>query len=81
MYFQYKSLASGGVVNNLNSELVQSTTALIPPKEEQIKIGKYFAKLDNLITLHQRKYFLLKRFLQKFMALIIIFKKFQLKKF
>ena len=56
MYFQYKSLASGGVVNNLNSELVQSTTALIPPKEEQIKIGKYFAKLDNLITLHQRKY-------------------------
>ena len=55
MYFQYKSLASGGVVNNLNSELVQSTTALIPPKEEQIKIGKYFAKLDNLITLHQRK--------------------------
>ena len=65
MYFQYKSLASGGVVNNLNSELVQSTTALIPPKEEQIKIGKYFAKLDNLITLHQRKYFLVSINLKK----------------
>lgn len=56
MYSQYKSLASGGVVNNLNSELVQSTISLIPPIEEQQKIGKYFAKLDQLITLHQRKY-------------------------
>ena len=35
MYSQYRSLASGGVVNNLNSDLVQSTTALIPNKEEQ----------------------------------------------
>ena len=24
-------------------------------KEEQQKIGQYFQKLDNLITLHQRK--------------------------
>lgn len=53
MYQQYCSLASGGVVNNLNSELVQSTIALIPDKEEQIKIGEYFKKIDNLITLHQ----------------------------
>lgn len=56
MYSQYKSLASGGVVNNLNSELVQSTISLIPPIEEQQKIGKYFAQLDSLILLHQRKY-------------------------
>ena len=55
MYQQYQSLASGGVVNNLNSELVQSTTALIPSKEEQQKIGKLFKQVDNLITLHQRK--------------------------
>lgn len=27
----------------------------VPKKEEQIKIGKYFQNLDNLITLHQRK--------------------------
>ena len=60
MYLQYKALASGGVVNNLNSELVQSTTALIPSKDEQVKIGKYFAKLDNLITLHQCEQFLYK---------------------
>ena len=55
MYSQYRSLASGGVVNNLNSDLVQSTTALIPNKEEQSKLGAFFSKLDNLITLHQRK--------------------------
>ena len=30
---------------------------VIPRIEEQIKIGKYMLKLDNLITLHQRKYF------------------------
>lgn len=52
---QYKSLASGGVVNNLNSELVQSTTALLPPIDEQQKIGTFFRHLDHLITLHQRK--------------------------
>ena len=56
MYQQYQSLASGGVVNNLNSELVQSTTALIPAKLEQQKIGMLFKQVDNLITLHQRKY-------------------------
>ena len=27
----------------------------VPKKEEQTKIGAYFRKLDNLITLHQRK--------------------------
>jgi type I restriction enzyme S subunit len=56
MLQQYKSLASGGVVNNLNSELVQSSTALIPQKAEQKKLGELFKNLDNLITLHQRKY-------------------------
>jgi type I restriction enzyme S subunit len=29
---------------------------LIPKINEQIKIGAFFSKLDNLITLHQRKY-------------------------
>ena len=28
----------------------------LPPYEEQMKIGEYFKTLDNLITLHQRKY-------------------------
>jgi len=50
MLLQYNSLASGGVVNNLNSELVQSTTALIPDKKEQTQIGTFFQNLDNLIS-------------------------------
>ncbi len=56
MFKQYKSLAAGGVVNNLNSELVKSTTIVIPNKNEQQKIGDFFKNLDNLIALHQRKY-------------------------
>ena len=28
---------------------------IFPKQKEQIKIGKYFVTLDNLITLHQRK--------------------------
>ena len=31
-------------------------TALIPKKEEQLKISSLFENIDNLITLHQRKY-------------------------
>ena len=53
---QYKALAAGGVVNNLNSELVQSATIAFPGKAEQIKIGALFQKLDSLIALHQRKH-------------------------
>ena len=55
MYNQYKQLASGGVVNNLNSELVQNTNILITNIEEQKKLGDIFKNIDNLITLHQRK--------------------------
>ena len=55
MYNQYRQLASGGVVNNLNSELVQNTNILLTNKEEQKKLGTIFKTIDNLITLHQRK--------------------------
>jgi len=52
MLKQYKALASGGVVINLNSELVQSTTVYIPKLDEQEKIGAYFQNLDKSITFH-----------------------------
>ena len=55
MYNQYRQLASGGVVNNLNSELVQNTKILLTDSEEQKKIGAIFKTIDNLITLHQHK--------------------------
>lgn len=55
MHRQYIALAAGGVVNNLNSDLVQSTTVWQPSKQEQKKIGSYFQNLDSLIALQQRE--------------------------
>ena len=55
MLAQYKAMAAGSTVNNLNKELVGNTDVKLPNIEEQVKIGEYFSNLDNLITLHQRK--------------------------
>ena len=55
MLSQYKSLAAGSTVNNLNKELVGSTVVSYPSMQEQIAIGAYLTSLDTLITLHQRK--------------------------
>ena len=55
MINQYKALASGGVVINLNSELVQSTTIYTPTLEEQTKIGNYFQTLDKQIDLQNKE--------------------------
>lgn len=55
MFNQYKAMAAGSTVNNLNKELVGGTTVAFPMMEEQIKIGEYFTNLDNLLTLHHRK--------------------------
>lgn len=54
MLNQYKAMAAGSTVNNLNKELVGGTTVEFPMMEEQIKIGDYFTTIDHLITLHQR---------------------------
>ena len=55
MLQQYKSFAAGSTVNNLNKELVGSTSVSFPKKDEQGKLGAFFDSIDNLITLHQRK--------------------------
>jgi len=55
MLNQYKALASGGVVINLNSELVQSTNVFVPDIKEQTKIGNYFQKLDKQIELQNKE--------------------------
>lgn len=55
MLSQYKAMAAGSTVNNLNKELVGGTTVSYPAMNEQVKIGEYFSNLDNLVTLHQRK--------------------------
>ena len=56
MLSQYRSLAAGSTVNNLNKELVGNTVVTIPSITEQRVLGDYLERLDNLITLHQRKY-------------------------
>ena len=60
MLSQYRSLAAGSTVNNLNKELVGNTVVTIPSITEQRVLGDYLEQLDNLITLHQRKPFLMK---------------------
>ena len=55
MLSQYRSLAAGSTVNNLNKELVGNTVVTIPSMTEQRVLGDYLEQLDNLITLHQRE--------------------------
>ena len=67
MIIQYKSLAAGSTVNNLNKELVGNTVVTIPTIKEQRVLGQYLETLDNLITLHQREFaFLCKEKSKKF---------------
>ena len=51
---QYKRLAAGGVVNNLNKDLVSSIRLSLPEYLEQNKISEFLALLDERISA-QRK--------------------------
>ena len=51
-----ESLLVGGGRAKLNAETLMDIELLLPSKDEQIQIGSYLARLDNLITLHQREY-------------------------
>ena len=51
-----ESLLVGGGRAKLNAETLMDIELLLPSKDEQRQIGSYLARLDNLITLHQRKY-------------------------
>ena len=44
---------------NLKYPILSSIQFAIPSVEEQEKIAEYFSSLDHLITLHQRKYFII----------------------
>ena len=51
------SRAVGGTMASINTEILFQTPVFIPAKmTEQNKIGSTCARLDSLITLHQRKY-------------------------
>ena len=47
--------ATGGTIKHLNQNILVDFPVLLPSKAEQKAIGVYFERLDNLITLHQRK--------------------------
>ena len=49
----------GSTIKRLYNDNFLKTEFMLPKIEEQIKIGEYFSKLDHLITLHQRKYFII----------------------
>ena len=55
MLEQYRMVAAGSTVNNLNKELVGSTTVSLPSVKEQRVIGECLESIDTLITLHQRE--------------------------
>ena len=49
IYREFQSLAVGGVVNNLNSELVRNIQVAIPPLSEQSRIVEELDQLSNII--------------------------------
>ena len=50
------SLVQIGALPSYNASDVEDITICLPNLSEQMKIGAYFKQIDNLITLHQRKY-------------------------
>lgn len=52
---KWQQFGQPGSQVNLNSDIVKSQTVTIPTKEEQIAIGNYFKKLDDLINRHQQQ--------------------------
>ena len=46
----------GSTIKRLYNDNILNTAITLPSVEEQQKIGAYFENLDNLITLHQRKF-------------------------
>ncbi len=55
MLKQYKSLAGGSAVNNLNKELVAGTTVFIPILEEQRMIADFLSDFDDAIAAARRE--------------------------
>lgn len=54
-YRKFKEMAVGGVVNNLNSEMVRNVLVPVPSKEEQEVIVSVLEKIDRLISLRKQQ--------------------------
>ena len=56
-YNELREVSSGdGTRGGLNKQIISDLEVLAPEIQEQIKIGDFLCGIDNLITLHQRKY-------------------------
>ena len=53
---EWKSKDESTGVPSLSKNAINNIDILAPKYDEQRIVGSYFSKLDNLITLHQRKY-------------------------
>ncbi len=54
---QLLPLIQGIKISSISKSALQNTDIIYPDSEkEQLQIGQFFQSLDNLITLHQRKY-------------------------
>lgn len=56
LYSQIEWGLEGSTIKRLYNKDLLSAEVTIPDDREQEVIGQFFAKLDNLITLHQRKF-------------------------
>ena len=56
------SLVQIGALPSYNAGDIEAMQILLPSQSEQLQIGAFFKKIDNLITLHQRKLEKLKTF-------------------
>ena len=66
-----RTRAVGQTMPSINTEILKITPLVLPSSAaEQEQIGSYFAALDNLITLHQRKCVFLFGFFQAFISMI-----------
>jgi len=55
IYAEFKRLAVGGVVNNLNSDIVRKVRVAIPSKEEQQAIVRELDGINHLIDLQEEQ--------------------------
>lgn len=54
-YKKFKSMAVGGVVNNLNSDMVRKVRVPMPSQEEQHQISDRLDRVSNLIFLRKQQ--------------------------
>ena len=54
-YQKFKAMVVGGVVNNLNSEMVRKVDVPVPVRNEQVQIADLLDKLGSMIDMRQQQ--------------------------